>query len=255
MDLYFQGLAHANRAPNPDNMAQARRFFERALTLDPGNIEALVGMASVESATAAVLMTDDQSARFGAAESMLTRVLSVVPEHAFAHYTLGILQIHTHRAAQGIGEFEQALALDGNLASAHGFIGLAKTFCGRGEDTESHVREALRLSPRDTFAHVWIAFSGIAKLYLGGDEEAAALLRRAVGINGTFSIAHFALAAALARLGRSAEAHAAVQAGLAVDPQFTVSRFHTTVPSDDPVFLGQHGRVCEGMREAGVPEQ
>ena len=236
-------------------MAQARRFFERALALDPGNIEALVGMASVELATAAVLMTDDQSARFAAAESMLTRVLSLVPEHALAHYTLGILQIHTHRAAQGIGEFEQALALDGNLAGAHGFIGLAKMFCGRGEDTESHVREALRLSPRDTFAHVWIAFSGMAKLYLGGDEEAAALLRRAVGINRTFSIAHFGLAAALARLGRPAEAHAAVQAGLAVDPQFTVSRFHTTVPSDNPVFLAQHERVCEGMRKAGLPEQ
>jgi TolB-like protein/class 3 adenylate cyclase/Flp pilus assembly protein TadD len=253
MDLYFQGLAHANRAPNPDNMTQARRFFERALALDPGNIEALVGMASVESATAAVLITDDQPARFAAAETMLTRVLSLVPEHAFAHYTLGILQIHTHRAAQGIGEFEQALALDGNLAGAHGFIGLAKMFCGRGEDTESHVREALRLSPRDTFAHVWIAFSGMAKLYLGGDEEAAALLRRAVGINRTFSIAHFGLAAALARLARPAEAHAAVQAGLAVDPQFTVSRFHTTVPSDNPIFLAQHERVCEGLRKAGVP--
>ena len=128
-------------------------------------------------------------------------------------------------------------------------------FCGRGEDTESHVREALRLSPRDTFAHVWIAFSGMAKLYLGGDEEAAALLRRAVGINRTFSIAHFGLAAALARLGRPAEAHAAVEAGLAVDPQFTVSRFHTTLPSNNPVFLAQHARVCECMRKAGVPEQ
>ena len=30
-------------------MAQARGFFERALALDPGNIEALVGTAMVDS--------------------------------------------------------------------------------------------------------------------------------------------------------------------------------------------------------------
>jgi TolB-like protein/class 3 adenylate cyclase/Flp pilus assembly protein TadD len=252
MDLFFQGMVHANRGPSPDNMAQARQYFNRALELDPGNIEALVGLASVESTTAAVLMPDDRAARFAAAESMLTRVLSLVPEHAFAHCTLGTVQIHTYRAAQGIGEFEQALALDRNLAGAHGFIGLAKMFSGRSEETEAHVQEALRLSPRDMFAHAWIAFSGMAKLYLGFDEEAVARLRRAIGINRNYSFAHFSLAAALARLGRLTEAHAAVQAGLAVDPQFTVSRLYT--PSDNPVFLAQHERVLEGMRRAGMPE-
>jgi TolB-like protein len=253
IDLYFQGMAHANRGPSPDGLTQARLFFDRALALDPGNIQALVGLALVESTTAAVLMPDDRVARFAAAESMLTRVLSLVPEHAFAHFTLGILQIHTYRAAQGIGEFEQALALDRNLAAAHGFIGLAKMFSGRGEETEAHVGEALRLSPRDMFAHTWIAFSGLAKLYLGFDEEAAARLRRATGINRNFSFAHFGLAAALARLGRLTEAHAAVQAGLGVDAQFTVSRFHAA--SDNPVFLAQHERVLDGMRLAGVPER
>jgi Flp pilus assembly protein TadD len=92
---------------------------------------------------------------------------------------------------------------------------------GRSEETEAHVREALRLSPRDIEAHIWIAFSGVAKLYLDQDQEAVARLRRATGINTNFSIAHFMLAAALARLDRVKEARAAVEAGLAVDPLFT----------------------------------
>jgi hypothetical protein len=33
-----------------------------------------------------------------------------------------------------------------NLANAHGLIGLAKYFLGRGEETEAHIHEALRLS-------------------------------------------------------------------------------------------------------------
>ena len=36
MDLYFQGKACWNKGLTPEYLAQARDFFERALTLDPG---------------------------------------------------------------------------------------------------------------------------------------------------------------------------------------------------------------------------
>ena len=45
MDLLFQGKDSANKGQTPENMAQARGFYEQALALDPGNIEALVGTA------------------------------------------------------------------------------------------------------------------------------------------------------------------------------------------------------------------
>ena len=40
MDLYFQGLAWLNKGRTPDHVAQARSFFDRALTADPDNIGA-----------------------------------------------------------------------------------------------------------------------------------------------------------------------------------------------------------------------
>jgi TolB-like protein len=49
MDLYFQGAAWLNKGPSPGNLAQARGCFERALVLDPNNVEALVGLASVDA--------------------------------------------------------------------------------------------------------------------------------------------------------------------------------------------------------------
>ena len=48
MDLYFQGRAWFNKGLTPEYMTQARGFFERALALDPENVEALVGMARVD---------------------------------------------------------------------------------------------------------------------------------------------------------------------------------------------------------------
>ena len=251
-DLYFQGMAEANKGPTPEAMARAGQFFDRALSLDPSNVDALAGKAFVETVLATALM---DNSRVAAAEATLIRVLSRAPEHAWAHWLLGILWIHHHRAAEGIGALEQALALDRNLAGAHGFIGLAKVFSGRSAETEAHVREALRLSPRDISAHIWIAFSGVAKLYLGEDQEAVTRLRRATEINGNFSIAHFMLAAALARLDRLTEARAAVEAGLAVDPRFTVIRFRTTTQSDNPIYLAQHERVCDSMSKGGTPEE
>ena len=70
----------------------------------------------------------------------------------------------TNRAAEGMTKCEHALALDRNLADAHAMIGLAKYFTGRAEETESHVLEALRLSPRDTVAYRWMNIVGFAKL-------------------------------------------------------------------------------------------
>jgi hypothetical protein len=56
----------------------------------------------------------------------------------------------TKRAAQGIAKCEHAVALDRNLASADAAVGFGKILTGRAEQTEAHISEALRLSPRDT---------------------------------------------------------------------------------------------------------
>ena len=235
-------------------MAQSRDFFECALALDPNNVEALVGMATVDMATGVYSLSDDRNARLAAAEVTVTKALSMAPQHARAHWLLGRVKIFSNRAAQGIAECEQALALDRNLASAHGGIGHAKYYLGRGAETEAHVQEALRLSPRDTEAYIWMMFAGLAKLQLGADEEAVARFGRSVDINRNHPRAHFFLAAALAHLGRLDEARSSVKAGFALDPTFTLSRFRTNVLSDNPTYLAKRERVYQGMRLAGVPE-
>ena len=64
---------------------------------------------------------------------------------------------------KGLLECEQALALNRNLAAAHGFIGMAKFFTGSAAETEGHILEALRLSPRDIHAYGWMLRVGAAK--------------------------------------------------------------------------------------------
>jgi tetratricopeptide (TPR) repeat protein len=107
----------------------------------------------------------------------------------------------------------------------------------RGEETEAHVQQAIRLSPRDVWLFVWLAIAGYAADFLKRYDEAVAWQRRSIGANPNYSIAHFHLASALARLERLKEAKAAAQAGLKIDPRFTIGWFLTVKYSDSPAHL------------------
>ena len=122
-----------------------------------------------------------------------------------------------------------------------------------GGETEAHIEQALRLSPRDTVVYIWTMFVGIAKFWHGADAEAIVWLRRSLEANRN-SIAHFYLAAVLAHGGKLDEARAIAQAGLALYPSFTIRRYRTNTPSNNPVYLAGRERVYEGLRMAGVPE-
>ena len=257
MDLYFQGLARLNKGRTPDNVAQARSFFDRALGADSDNVDALIGSARADVNAGYLSFVADPVVAFAAAEAKLTKALSSVPDHALGHSYLGIVYIFTKRAAEGIAECEHALALDRNLAHGHHAIGVGKIFIRQAEETEAHIGEALRLSPRDTTAYTWMGIAGLAKLHLGSWEQAVAWFRRTIEANRNFPHAYFWLAAALAQLGRLDEARSAVKAGLALNPTYTISRASAlwTAMSDDPTYLAELGPIFEGMHKAGLPEQ
>jgi TolB-like protein len=131
LDLVFQGRSWFNKGLIPDYMARARGFFEKAMALDPENVEAMVGLARVDAMTGAALMTDEWLARLTSAEATLTKALSLAPNHAVAHMLLGLVQMFTKRAAQAIAQCEHALALDRNLAPPHAVIGGTPPFSSR----------------------------------------------------------------------------------------------------------------------------
>jgi TolB-like protein/class 3 adenylate cyclase/Tfp pilus assembly protein PilF len=254
MDLYFQGMSWINKGRNPADTERGRDFFERALALDRGNLDAAVGMACADVQAAVGYYVDDKAQRLASVEANLNRVLSQSPNNARARYCLGRVLVQSKRGAQGIAECERALALNPNLASAHALIGIAKLFNGHPEETESHEREALRVSPHDTEAGVWVAYIALAKLHLGSYQEALDWYRRATDLDPNYATGRFNMAADLVELGRDEEARTEVQAGLALNPGFTIRRYRAGAQSDDPDFLKRRERMIEDMRKAGVPE-
>ena len=257
MDLLFQGTAWANKGVNPEYFARARACFERALALDPLNVDALVGQARIDAEMVGGGLADDRAARLASAEAALNKALSLAPNHPWAHTWMGLVYLHTHRGFQAIAEAERALALDQNLAHAQaGVLAAAKITVGRAEETERHIQEGIRLSPRDSNVYIWAYLGGFAKLGLGEDEAAVAWLRRSIEANRNFPMPQFLLASALAHLDRQEAADAAVRAGLALDPACTIRRQRIifTSMSDSAIWHAQAERMLDGMHKAGVPE-
>jgi TolB-like protein len=254
MDLCFQGKTLLYKGWTPECAAKARGLFERALALDPDNVEAMIGTAVVDLLVGVAHMSDDKAGLVATAEATLIKVLSIAPNRAVAHLYMATALMASNRVAQGIAECERALELDRNLAEAHAQIGMGKFYVGRGAEIEPHMNEAFRLSPRDIYAFDWLMMIGLAKLQVMADAEAVIWFRRSVEANRNYPIAHFALGAGLALLGSREEARAATKAGLALDPTFTVRRYRLNAQSDDPTYLARRERVAEGLRMAGVPE-
>ena len=104
----------------------ARSFFERALALDLGNLDALIGTAQVDATLGAAHLSDDRVKSLAEVEATLRKELLLASNNPIAHEFMGLLQLQTRRATQAVAELERSLALNPNLADARAHISLAK---------------------------------------------------------------------------------------------------------------------------------
>ena len=89
MDLYFQGLASQDKGVSPNNLVQARSFYDRAFTADPDNVYALIGSGGVNARPGAHFFVRDPIAAFAkAAEKALVYESLVIGDRPRAWRTL-----------------------------------------------------------------------------------------------------------------------------------------------------------------------
>jgi tetratricopeptide (TPR) repeat protein len=130
---------------------------------------------------------------------------------------------------------------------------LAQYLLGQGEETESHVEEALRLSPLDTFAYLWMLFAGVAAIQMEVYDMAVEWLRRSIDTNPNSPWAYFHLGAALQLSGKAEEARAETQAGLLLDPTFTTERYRSLAFNDHRRYLTIRERTIQALQATGAP--
>jgi adenylate cyclase len=142
---------------------------------------------------------------------------------------------------------DRAVALNPNAFFAWGHRGWTYQLAGQPEEAIRSFERAIRLSPFDPWLVLNFAGMGIAFIGLGRFDEAVAAAKKAHSQKHT-SQAYRCLAAALAHLGRDAEARKAVAQLLEIEPNFRISEYVARTGQ------WQAQMYINGLRKAGLPE-
>jgi TolB-like protein len=255
IDLSMRGWALMNQPFSADNARKARHLFEAALRLDERNVDALVGLADTHIRDVLNFLSENPTEQMRLAEVAVSNAMTFAPNNALAYFARGTLFYALRAPDQALRYYELAIGLNRNYPWAHAQAGVIKIILGLASETEGHVAQAIRLSPRDPSLDVWHAYSGTADLHLERLDQAVERLRLATNINPKNAVCYFHLAAALALADRHAEAAAARRAGQQLLPHFTIARYRAEARGDNLIYLAGRERICDGMRKAGIPEE
>jgi len=144
-DLYLQGLYHWNKRTEED-VRKGIAYFTQAITIDPKYALAYVGSANSYIWTANALPPKEAMLT---AKTMATKALQLNDALAEAHTSLAAVDLlYDWNWSEAEREFERAIALNRNYATAHQWYAEYLTAMGRHNEAIAEIKQALDLDPR-----------------------------------------------------------------------------------------------------------
>jgi TolB-like protein/DNA-binding winged helix-turn-helix (wHTH) protein len=208
LDYILRGRATRLKPNSRDVLAEATALYERALSLDPGSVEAQSLLATTLVGRVLDFGSSSEDADIMRAEELAAKAVAASPSNALAHYAKAVVLRVRRRCAEAIPEYETALSLDRNLAAALAAIGRCKINNGPIDEGIAAQEQAIRLSPRDPLLWSWYFRIGEGHLLLLHVDDAILWLEKARNANPAPGYIHAYLAAAYAFKGETDRAAA-----------------------------------------------
>ncbi|MBO0696647.1 MAG: tetratricopeptide repeat protein, partial [Verrucomicrobia bacterium] len=192
-ELYLKGRLLWEKRSG-DNIPKAIAFYEQAITRDPNYALAYAGLAEAYVLLPFFTATTPQDA-YPKAKSAALKALQLDDKLAEAHAALGeLLCIGELDMAGSISEFQRAIALNPNYATAHHWYVNPLLALGRFDEAIAEGKRAIELDP---FSPIINADLGVNLFCARRYDEAIAQLRKTLEIDPTFYYAHYNLGVAL----------------------------------------------------------
>jgi tetratricopeptide (TPR) repeat protein len=188
-ELYHKGRSLWEKRSG-DNIPKAIAFYEQAIARDPNYAPAYAGLAN-----AYVLLPYYTGARrndsLGKARDAALKALSLDSKLAEAHAALGKIDFFQLDLAESIREYERAIELKPNYATAHQWYGNdALVSLGRFEEAIAEGKRAVELDPLSPVINSDLGIT----LYLARRyDDAIQQLKKTLVIDPTFFYAHYNL--------------------------------------------------------------
>jgi tetratricopeptide (TPR) repeat protein len=261
LDYIFRGRAayYNDRGTTRESFTEGINLFEKALSLDPGSVDARALLAVALGGRVLEQLTDTAMADIERAERLVEETLAASPRHPLAHFARAQLLRAQRRHDEAIPEYEAAIALNHNWVVAIAALGLTRLLAGSIEEAIPAQEQAIRLSPRDPRLPNWYWRIGMVHLLQSRTDEAILWLGKARGANPALPGPHAWLASAYALNGDSerAAAELAEARRLSGDRRYSrIARLQAVgdwgVPKVRALF---EATFFAGLRKAGMPEE
>jgi serine/threonine-protein kinase len=197
-ELYLKGRSLWSKRGG-ENLRQAIGFYEQAIARDPKYALAYSGLAEAYAILPAYTTTAPQDA-YPTAKAAALKALQLDEKLAEAHTALGSLLCNGDLDMAGsISEFQRAIALNPNYATAHHWYGNGPLLAlGRFDEAIAESKRAIELDPLSPIINADLGQNlYVARRY----DQAIAQLRKTLEIDPTFYYAHYNLGMALQRKG------------------------------------------------------
>ena len=190
--LYLKGLFYWNKRTG-EALKKSIEYFNQAIEKDPGYALAYAGMAE-----AYVLLPDYYAGTpqdsFPRAKAAAKRALELDETLAEAHTTLGYaLFISDRNYAESEREYQRAIELNSNYATAHQWYGNGLTRMGKFEQGIAEGKRAQELDPLSIIINENL---GEDYLYARQYDKAVEQLRKTVEMDPNFFLSHYDLGVA-----------------------------------------------------------
>ena len=232
-------------------------MFEQTLAIDPRNVDAKIGIATVLVANVGDAWSHAAEQDKIRAEQLLLEAVEADANNPGVHFALGHLRRLQNRLAESKIELERAISLDPNHARAHHHLGMTIMYLGQPEAAIPHLEKALQLNPNDYNIGNYYFPLALCLLFLGQIDKAIDLLMKARAANPRLYYLHLHLAGAFGLHGDLSEAKAALAEGIRLKPEIrSLAEWRALFPWGDPEYWTFMDRtVATGLRRAGLPDQ
>jgi DNA-binding SARP family transcriptional activator len=207
---YLKGRFHWNKRTG-GGLKKAIDYFESAIGKDRKYALAYAGLADCYNLLSLYGVMPPKQA-MPKAKAAAQKALRIDPSVAEAHTSLALTYLYYDWDwAAAEGEFQRAIEVNPNYATAHHWYHELLTAMGRFEEQMAEILHAEELEPLSLIINTDV---GWGLYYARKYDEAIEQLRRTLELDSNFSVAHLILGMAQAQKGRLDEALASIQRAL-----------------------------------------
>jgi adenylate cyclase len=221
-DYHLRGFKHLLSLTKED-LALAKQYFEKAISLDPAFASAYAKLGFVHLMNVVVGFSDSPSHDLDRAFDLANRAIALDDSQGLAHILLARVYLQKRQHDQALAFGKKAVEFEPSGAAPHAIYAHILEASGQPNEALTHLQRAMRLGPVPEPWWPWL--QALCLSQLGRHDEAIVAMKRSIALSRGALYSHAFLVDIYVAAGRQDEALAEAREVMKFYPAFSVDAF------------------------------